>query len=126
MSFQDKSIQCSDCSTTFIFSAEDQESFRSKGYTNEPKRYPECRRARNSERNGNSSYGAPCQMFPTTCAECGKSTEVPFRPRGDNPVYRVINVVEALPLSDKRGTASLNIRSNSRLSKKRERRYIIN
>ncbi len=87
MSFQDKSIQCSDCGTTFTFSAEDQEFFRSKGYTNEPKRCPECRRARKSERNGNSSYGAPRQMFPATCGECGKSTEVPFQPRGDKPVY---------------------------------------
>ncbi|MFA5317525.1 MAG: CxxC-x17-CxxC domain-containing protein [Dehalococcoidales bacterium] len=26
-------------------------------------------------------------MFPATCAECGKSTEVPFQPRGDKPVY---------------------------------------
>ena len=39
---------------------------------------------------------------------------------------RVVNVVEALPLSDKRGTVRLNIRSNSRLNKKRERRYIVN
>ena len=37
---------------------------------------------------------------------------------------RVINVVEALPLSDKGRTVSLNIRS-SRPNKKRERRYII-
>ena len=88
MSFQDKSIQCSDCGTAFTFSAEDQEFFRSKGYTNEPKRCPECRQARKSERNSSSgSYGAPRQMFPATCAECGKTTEVPFQPRGDKPVY---------------------------------------
>jgi CxxC-x17-CxxC domain-containing protein len=91
MSFQDKSLQCSDCGTTFTFSAEDQEFFRSKGYTNEPKRCPECRQSRKSERSGNSSYGntygAPRQMFPATCGQCGKSTEVPFQPRGDKPVY---------------------------------------
>ena len=87
MSFQDKSIQCADCGVTFTFSVEDQEFFQSKGYTNEPKRCPECRRARKLERNGNSSYGAPRQMYPTTCAECGKSTEVPFQPSGDRPVY---------------------------------------
>jgi len=40
MSFQDKSIRCSDCGTTFTFSAEDQEFFLSKGYTNEPKCCP--------------------------------------------------------------------------------------
>jgi CxxC-x17-CxxC domain-containing protein len=87
MSFQDKSLTCSDCNATFTFSAEDQEFFRSKGYTNEPKRCPECRQARKAERYGNSSYGAPRQMFPATCAACGKSTEVPFQPRGDKPVY---------------------------------------
>jgi CxxC-x17-CxxC domain-containing protein len=91
VSFQDKSLQCSDCGKTFTFSAEDQEFFRSKGYTNEPKRCPECRQARKSERYGNSSYGnsygAPRQMFPATCAECGKSTEVPFQPRSDKTVY---------------------------------------
>ena len=87
MSFEDKSIECSDCGTTFTFSVEDQEFFLSKGYTNEPKRCPACRQARKAERYGNSSYGGPRQMFPATCAECGKSTEVPFEPRSDRPVY---------------------------------------
>jgi CxxC-x17-CxxC domain-containing protein len=87
MSFQDKSLQCSDCGTTFTFSAEEQEFFQSKGYTNEPKRCPECRQARKSERYGSSSYGSRRQMFPAKCAECGKDTEVPFEPRGDRPVY---------------------------------------
>jgi CxxC-x17-CxxC domain-containing protein len=84
MSFQDKSLQCSDCGETFTFSAEEQELFQSRGYMNEPKRCPSCRQAR---RYGNSSYGFPRQMFPATCAECGKDTEVPFEPRGDRPVY---------------------------------------
>jgi len=39
---------------------------------------------------------------------------------------RVVNVVEALPLSDKGGMLSFNIRSSNRPNKKRERRYIIN
>ena len=43
---------------------------------------------------------------------------------GKNMRNRLINVVEALPLSDKGKTVSLNIRS-SRLNKKRERRYTI-
>ena len=87
MSFEDKSLQCSDCETTFTFSAEEQELFQSRGYTNEPKRCPSCRQARKSERHGTSSYGTRRQMFPVTCAECGKDTEVPFEPRGDSPVY---------------------------------------
>jgi len=89
MSFQDKSLQCSDCGVTFTHSAEDQEFYQSKGYTNEPKRCPECRKANKAQRNGNSGYGSssPRQMFPAICADCGKETEVPFEPRQDRPVY---------------------------------------
>jgi len=89
MSFQDKSIQCSDCGATFIFSAEEQELFQSRGYTNEPKRCPPCRQARKSERYGDGGYsqGTRRQMFPAKCAECGKDTQVPFEPRTGRPVY---------------------------------------
>jgi CxxC-x17-CxxC domain-containing protein len=87
MSFQDKSIQCSDCGTTFTFSADEQELFASRGYTNDPKRCPSCRQARKSERYENSGYGFQRKMYPVVCAECGQDTEVPFEPRGDKPVY---------------------------------------
>lgn len=91
MSFEDKTIQCSDCGATFTFSADEQELFASRGYTNAPKRCMPCRQARKSERNGNSgfgsSYGTRRQMFPATCAGCGKDTEVPFEPREGRPVY---------------------------------------
>ncbi len=30
---------------------------------------------------------APKEMHPATCANCGKATEVPFRPSGERPVY---------------------------------------
>ena len=87
MSFQDKSIQCSDCGADFTFSADEQELFASRGYTNDPKRCMPCRQARKSERSGDSSYGSQRQMFPAVCAECGKATQVPFQPREDRPVY---------------------------------------
>jgi CxxC-x17-CxxC domain-containing protein len=89
MSFQEKSIQCSDCGTAFTFSAEEQEFFASKGYTNDPKRCPSCRQARKTERYGSrgNGYGLPREMFPAICAECGKDTEVPFEPRDGRPVY---------------------------------------
>src|SRR4030043_406068 len=87
MRFQEKSIQCSDCGTTFTFSAEEQEFFATKGYTNEPKRCLPCRQARKAERYGGSGYHSQRQMFPAVCAECGKETEVPFEPREGRPVY---------------------------------------
>ena len=96
MSFQDKTLTCSDCSKTFTFGAEEQEQFHSRGYTNEPKRCPECRQARKARQYGNSgnSYGNDSrsyiparQMFSTVCSECGKATSVPFEPRQGRPVY---------------------------------------
>ena len=38
---------------------------------------------------------------------------------------RVVNVVEALPLSDKYGKAASNVSSSNRPNRKRERRYIV-
>ncbi len=96
MSFQDKTLECSDCGNTFTFSVEEQEQFQSRGYTNEPKRCPECRQARKARQYGNSnnSYGNNShgytprrEMFPAVCAECGKATQVPFQPREGRPVY---------------------------------------
>jgi CxxC-x17-CxxC domain-containing protein len=91
MSFTEKSIQCSDCGKTFAFTVEEQEFYASKGFTNEPKRCPACRQARKSERSGGEGGGfgnrGPRQMYPATCAQCGKQTQVPFQPRGDKPVY---------------------------------------
>ena len=87
MSFADKTLECADCGASFVFSAGEQEFFASKGYTNEPKRCPECRQTRRSERYGDSGYRSQRQMFPVVCAECGKETEVPFEPREGRPVY---------------------------------------
>jgi CxxC-x17-CxxC domain-containing protein len=88
MSFQDKSLTCTDCGATFTFTAQEQEFFQQKGYTNEPKRCQTCREARKAERGGSSRGGSSRrQMYPAVCAQCGKSTEVPFEPRTGKAVY---------------------------------------
>ncbi|HZP27286.1 MAG TPA: zinc-ribbon domain containing protein [Dehalococcoidia bacterium] len=84
--YQDKTLTCQDCGQSFTFSADDQQYHAEKGYSNEPKRCPSCRRARRA--GGDGGYGsAPREMHPAVCAQCGKATEVPFLPRGDRPVY---------------------------------------
>jgi CxxC-x17-CxxC domain-containing protein len=103
--YTDRNLTCVDCGAEFVFSADDQEFHASRGFTNEPKRCPDCRRARKQTRGdtgggyggGGGGYGGgggggsyssgPRQMYPATCANCGKETEVPFQPRGDRPVY---------------------------------------
>jgi len=89
MAYEDKSIQCVDCGTMFVFSADEQALFASKGYQNEPKRCVACRQARKARRDTSNGFGyRPVrQMYPVVCAQCGKETEVPFEPRQGRPVY---------------------------------------
>jgi CxxC-x17-CxxC domain-containing protein len=91
MGFTDKKVVCADCNNEFIFSATEQEFYSTKGFTNEPKRCPDCRQARKNARGGSSGGGSgrgyQRQMYSATCAQCGKQTEVPFEPRQDRPVY---------------------------------------
>jgi CxxC-x17-CxxC domain-containing protein len=85
MSFEDKSLRCSDCGETFAFTVKDQEYFASKGYTNEPKRCSPCRQTRQTER---GYVNRPQrEMFTAVCAQCGKDAQVPFEPHEGKPVY---------------------------------------
>lgn len=88
MGFADKTLQCADCGAQFTFTAEEQEFYAGRGYTNEPKRCPACREAKRAQHNGSSrGYSSSRQMHAAVCAECGKECEVPFEPREGKPVY---------------------------------------
>lgn len=92
MTYTDRTLSCADCGTPFTFSADDQAYHAEKGFTNEPRRCPDCRAAKRQQRGDSSSGGsgyssAPREMFSVTCAACGKDAQVPFQPRGDKPVY---------------------------------------
>jgi CxxC-x17-CxxC domain-containing protein len=115
MSSQDRTLTCRDCGAQFVFTAGEQEFYQSRGLTNEPGRCPDCRAARKQSRGGGGggySYSSSSQgftggdsrgggyggggggydrprreMYPATCSQCGKETQVPFQPRGDKPVY---------------------------------------
>ena len=84
MAFVDKTLTCGECGAEFVFTAGEQEFYRSRGLENEPKRCPDCRRER---RQGRFDRSRPREMYPVVCAACGKETEVPFQPRDDRPVY---------------------------------------
>lgn len=87
MAFEDKELQCVECGETFIFSADEQSFFESKGYTHDPKRCPSCREKRKVQRMNSDGYQPRRQMFQVICAACGKETEVPFEPHEGRPVY---------------------------------------
>lgn len=85
MALQDKPLICAECGNQFLFTVGEQEFFASRGYTNEPRRCQDCRNSRRDQQRG--GFGAPREMHPAVCAQCGVDTTVPFRPRGDRPVY---------------------------------------
>lgn len=80
---ENKVLTCKGCGHDFDFTVRDQEFFAEKGFVNEPQRCRECRIARKSRGEGSG----PRVTHDATCAQCGVQTTVPFRPRGDRPVY---------------------------------------
>jgi hypothetical protein len=63
VTYQDKSIRCSDCGTTFTFTAGEQEFYASKGFSNEPKRCAACRAAKKAQRDGDGASGSQSRSW---------------------------------------------------------------
>lgn len=78
---EDKSLICKDCGAEFIFTAGEQEFYEAKGFTNEPQRCKDCRVLRKN------SSRADREIHESTCASCGQTAKVPFKPREDRPIY---------------------------------------
>lgn len=51
----DKTINCKDCSSDFVFTESEQAFYKEKGFDNEPQRCPACRKARKQQRNNGRS-----------------------------------------------------------------------
>lgn len=52
----DKNLVCKDCGATFVFTEGEQAFYEEKGFTNEPQRCPDCRRAKKEQNNRNRNY----------------------------------------------------------------------
>lgn len=83
--FEDVQIACTDCGADFTFSADDQEFYSSKGFSN-PKRCSVCR-ANRKMNSGQRGGGYNRRQYDVVCSACGVQTTVPFEPKGDRPVY---------------------------------------
>ena len=57
MDFEDKTIECIDCQAEFIHSAEDQQRYAERGFSNEPKRCRPCREKRKATGGGAGGGG---------------------------------------------------------------------
>jgi len=89
--YEHKTLTCKDCGSPFDFSVREQTFYAEKGFENEPQRCRDCRNLRKTQRaNGDgvsASGSGPRQMVEVVCARCETPTTVPFKPRGDRPVY---------------------------------------
>ena len=82
--YQDETLVCRDCNNEFVFSASEQQFFADKGFQNDPTRCHECRAARRNRENPGRTER---QYYEVICDGCGATTQVPFQPKGDRPVY---------------------------------------
>ncbi len=57
MSYEDKTIVCVDCGAEFTFTADEQQRFAERGFTNEPKRCKTCRDAKKAQQGGGNFGG---------------------------------------------------------------------
>ena len=102
---EDQRLKCVSCGAEFLFTVGEQAFYRERRLTHAPTRCKRCRDQRKTERpeaartgrggppghrkgpSGSSPAGGPRESFATTCANCGRNTEVPFRPVSGRPVY---------------------------------------
>lgn len=75
--YEDKTLVCQDCGKEFIFTAREQEFYAEKGFTNEPKRCFDCRKARKNNK----------ERHTIICADCGKEDTIPFKPYEGKDYY---------------------------------------
>lgn len=86
--YEDVKLVCKECGQEFIFTVQEQEEFAEKGHHNNPSRCNECRMARKARgTSANNNHRSDRALHDAVCANCGKSTQVPFKPRNDRPVY---------------------------------------
>src|SRR5436309_2387521 len=79
MEFQDKSLNCVDCGTEFIWTAGEQLFFADKNFKNEPKRCKSCKAKRASRPASGGAVARERVETTTNCSACGKETTVAVR-----------------------------------------------
>ena len=107
MEFQDKNLTCTDCGTSFVFTAGEQRFYQEKGFAHEPRRCRDCRSKKKDGGGGGGGGGARSyagggggggrsyssegggerQFYSATCSACGGPAKLSFQPSSDRPVF---------------------------------------
>jgi CxxC-x17-CxxC domain-containing protein len=78
MDFVDRELSCAECGSTLLFSAEEQQLLRDKGFNYDPKRCNACK--------SKAHKGLRRIETRVKCSECGRDATVPFKLTGMRPV----------------------------------------
>jgi CxxC-x17-CxxC domain-containing protein len=90
---EDQRVKCVECGEEFLFTAGEQEFYRTHGLTHAPTRCKRCRESRKPQRAEGREHrpagagGREKTMYPAVCSECGTATQVPFPPTSGRPIY---------------------------------------
>ena len=99
MEIQDKTLTCSDCGGTFVFTAGEQRFYQEKGFGHEPRRCKDCRSRKKGDGpgfggsrggGGGRSSGSDTserQFYSAVCSACGGPAKLSFQPSPDRPVF---------------------------------------
>lgn len=89
--FDDRVINCIDCTSEFVWTAGEQAFFKTKGLENPPKRCKDCKKAKNRRLEAIESARITGQRHRievrANCARCAVMTTIPFYPCQGRPVY---------------------------------------
>jgi len=75
---------CIQCGKEFSFQQDEQEIYLELRFSAKPRR---CKACRGSEKAIISPVKPEKVTYAAICDECGKETQLPFKPKGDKPVY---------------------------------------
>jgi len=95
MEIQDKNLTCTDCGSSFVFTAGEQQFYQEKGFAHEPRRCKDCRSSKKGEGGGGRGRGRSSsgeggddrQTFSATCSACGGPAKLNFQPDPSRPVF---------------------------------------
>jgi CxxC-x17-CxxC domain-containing protein len=80
--YRDKTLACSSCGESFVWSAAEQLFFAGRRLRHEPRRCKACRERRRGRSGPRERRGVELP-----CAACGRLARLPFRPSQARPVY---------------------------------------
>ena len=75
---------CIVCGKEFDLNGIEENIYKMMGFEKLPRR---CHGCRGSEKAKNSAVKPPKEMYSVICEGCGIQTQIPFKPKGEKPVY---------------------------------------